>query len=159
MLSYIGTRPALTHLVDLIWRFSPRPPLQAAQTFESPMQDPMVTTILSALESVRGDYYRLVFVGPVAEPYLLAISRTTRFPLINLSLEMSRLLIDVPPARRARDLPGIAESLLDHVNAEGVILNRLELLFLPSLSHDPVRTLLRLSRNLTILAVLSLIHI
>lgn len=118
-----------------------------------PMSDPMVTTILSALESVRGEYYRLVFVGQVAEPNLLTISRISRYPLINLSLEMSRLLMAVPPAQRARNLTSIAEDLVHRVGAEGVILNRLELLFLPSLSHDPVRTLLQLSRELSILAV------
>ncbi len=116
------------------------------------MPDP-ITSILSVLESVRGEYYRLVFVGRVAEPYLLAISRASHFPLINLSLEMSRLLMEVPPVQRQRRLPDIAAERLDRVEAEGVILNRLELLFLPALSHDPLRTLLQMSRHLTILAV------
>ncbi|HET7275002.1 MAG TPA: BREX-3 system P-loop-containing protein BrxF [Gammaproteobacteria bacterium] len=117
------------------------------------MPDPLTESILAALEYVRNEYYRLVFVGRSAIPVLPDVASATGFPLINFSLEISRSLREVPLAQRARRLRGIAQSIVNEKADDGVILTRIELLFLPSLLHDPVRTLLELSRRQPILAV------
>lgn len=72
--------------------------------------------------------------------------------IINVNLELSATLVDLPSRRRPLDAPKAVAHLIEAAQTEPVILDNLEMLFDTSLKLDPIVCLRQASRNRTIVA-------
>lgn len=108
------------------------------------------------LHAATGRYFRLVllFGRPgAAEAVLRELSRRTGARRINVSLELSRHLLELPLRERPRGVLSLLEATLSAEDHGPLLLEHLELLFEPSLAQDPLRLLQQLSRTRTLAAV------
>lgn len=98
-------------------------------------------------------------------PVILLVSPTTAsndpvdairehfgWPVVHVGQTVSQKLLDVPRLRRPLEVESALRDQLEHVTAQTVLLDRLELLFLPDLAADPVMLLTRLARDRQIVA-------
>lgn len=101
-------------------------------------------------------YHRLILVvGPPRSGKTTALqelSETEGWPLINVNLRLSELLLELTHKQRALRVPRLLADILRDVSKEVAMLDNIELLFSPELSQDPLRLLQGLSRNRTIIA-------
>lgn len=108
-----------------------------------------------AIEDVSELYYRLVLlVGPSGAGKtraLLELSSTKGLQYLNLSLELSRRLLDLPTGQRPVAVRRLMEELLSG-NTGPVLCDNIELLFDVSLRQDPLHLLQLLSRQRIIVA-------
>ena len=72
--------------------------------------------------------------------------------IINVNLELSSVLVDLPSRRRPLDAPKAVAHLIEAAQAEPVILDNLEMLFDTSMKLDPIACLRQASRNRTVVA-------
>ncbi len=114
----------------------------------------VVDQIIRELQSAAGLYYRLVLVATSLDDgcsvTLREVAQRTGAPLVNLSLELSRLLLDLPRKHRPMRVHRILEEVVGRREGDAVLLDHLELLFDPALAQDPRRLLRQLSRTKTI---------
>ena len=70
-------------------------------------------------------------------------------PRINLNLELSKLLIDIPAKRRSSKVDSFVTDIVKGSDTEGmgVILDNIELLFAVELQIDPLRLFENIGRN------------
>ena len=108
------------------------------------------------IEQASGLYYRLVLlVAPAGAGKTAALRKVqTRLavPLINVDLDISRLMLELTTRRRAFQVAQILEKILRDSDCEVVLFDNLEILFEVSLKLDPLRLLQGLSRNRTVVA-------
>ncbi|HEV2131449.1 MAG TPA: BREX-3 system P-loop-containing protein BrxF, partial [Longimicrobiaceae bacterium] len=78
---------------------------------------------------------------------LREVAQHTGARLVNVTLKLSRLLIDLPDRQRPHRLAELLEQLIAAAEGDAVLLDHLELLFLPALEQDPLRLLKQLSRG------------
>jgi hypothetical protein len=101
-------------------------------------------------------YHRLILaVGPPRTGKTTALqelAKTEGWPLINVNLRLSELLLELTHKQRTLRVPRLLADLLPDLLSEVVVLDNIELLFSPELSQDPLRLLQGLSRNRTIIA-------
>ena len=76
-------------------------------------------------------------------------------PLVNVSLELSRRMLDLPERQRPLRVQRILERVVAEIDGDIVLLDNIELLFDPSLRQDPLRLLKGISRNRTTVAAWS----
>ena len=101
-------------------------------------------------------YHRLVLiVGPQGKGKTRALQNIAKrlgAPLMNINLELSRLMLDLTERQRALQ----AQRLLARIAAEPasdiILLDNLEILFDVALRQDPLRLLQGLSRSRTVAA-------
>ncbi len=102
---------------------------------------------------------RLVLLaGPASRSKTAALEETaeqTDAPLINVNLELSRRLIDLASFQRPLQVRRLLGEAIAETGSNVVLLDRLELLFDPSLRQDPLRLLKDLSRQRTLVAAWS----
>lgn len=112
--------------------------------------------ILEALRRAATLYHRLVLLtappGGGKTSALREVARHTGARLVNVNLELSRLLIDLPGRQRPHRLAELLEQLIAGAGGDVVLLDHLELLFQPTLEQDPLRLLKQLSRGRTLAA-------
>ena len=122
------------------------------------MTDRLADQIESKISQAAGLYYRLVLiVGPSGAgktPALRAASDRTGVPLTNVSLELSRRLLDLTARQRTLRLPLLLQEIVqDDVEPRTMaLLDNTEILFCADLEQDPLRLLQGLSRDRTIVA-------
>lgn len=120
------------------------------------MTDPVVERLAVAVSSARSLYHRLVLVvGPVGSGKTAALRQladSLGLPLVNLNLELSQELLDVPKGERRLAAPRLLKELVERVPGETVLLDNTEILFAPDLQLDPLRALQQLSRDRTVVA-------
>jgi|SRR5579863_4568198 len=108
-----------------------------------------------AIEDVSELYYRLVLlVGPSdagKTKALFELSSKRGFQYLNLSLELSRRLLDLAAGQRPVAVRRLMEDLLSGTTGP-VLCDNIELLFDVSLRQDPLHLLQLLSRQRTIVA-------
>ncbi|MDD5509687.1 MAG: BREX-3 system P-loop-containing protein BrxF [Dehalococcoidales bacterium] len=113
-----------------------------------------VDRLLKSIDSASSLYYRLVLVvapsGEGKTEVLNEVSKRLNKPIVNINLELSRLLIDLTQRQRILQLPRIMEQIVNGSPGDIVLLDNIELLFDPTLSQDPLRLLQDLSRNRTV---------
>lgn len=103
-------------------------------------------------------YYRLVLVvgpnGAGKTTALRAVRDHTGAPLTNISLELSRLMLDLTARQRTLRLPRLLQEIVENdVQPQATtLLDNTEILFCADLEQDPLRLLQGLSRNRTIVA-------
>lgn len=86
--------------------------------------------------------------------YLVSTLATkTEVKFINLSLDLSTLLLDLPTANYPSELLPILKKLTSQSTEKIVILDKLEFLFSTALKCEPLNVLKNLSRKQTIIAV------
>jgi hypothetical protein len=110
--------------------------------------------IIDKIEQATGLYHRLVLVvGPSGAGKTDALKEVHRHldaPLLNVNLEISRRMLDLTIRQRALQASRLVEEILGDSHVEVVLLDNIEILFDPSLQQDPLKLLLNLSRNRTL---------
>jgi hypothetical protein len=100
-------------------------------------------------------YHRLILVvapsGTGKTQALWRVSDRTGLRCVNVNLELSLRLLNIPIKRRPRRVQPLLEDIASK-NGHTVLLDNLELLFDASLEQDPLRCLELLSRRITVVA-------
>lgn len=117
---------------------------------------PAMEQIISMIQEASSQYYRLVLVvGPAGSgksQILREISSLTNAPILNISLDLSKRMLDLTTRQRILQTPRLLEELLRETGNNVVLLDNTELLFDATLKLDPLRLLQGVSRNRTIIA-------
>ena len=112
--------------------------------------------VIEKIDTVAGAFHRLVILaGPCQSGKTLCLNRVherINVPLININLEFSQKLLEMPRRQRAFEASIVAGNIVVAQEAHCLLLDNLEILFHPELSIDPLRLLQKLSRNRTIVA-------
>ena len=123
------------------------------------MAVPLADKVIAKLEHAAELYHRLVvLVAPAGAGKTAAlqdVQRNTNAPLLNVNLEVSRLMLDLTERQRALQLPRLLSQIVNASAADVVLLDNIELLFDVSLKQDPLRLLQGLSRNKTLVVAWS----
>lgn len=136
-----------------------------------PSTDPMIQTGNSTYQSIynsnsndhcmldesidrakRGYYKLVILVGPAGSgktDMMLRLNAKKGYPYVNLNLELSRNLIDMPIEERPSYIQECIETLLAPA-ADVILLDNTELVFSPQLQIDPLRLFHALSRKRTV---------
>ncbi len=120
------------------------------------MVEPLSDKIMRKVKQLDELYHRLMLV--VAPSFtgktttLLDVVDRTGAPLINVNLELSRLMLDLTQRQRALQLPRLLREIVDKDEGKMTLLDNIELLFDVGLKQDPLRLLQGLSRNKTVVA-------
>jgi hypothetical protein len=118
--------------------------------------DRALINVRSKVDQSRSLYHQLALVvasvGGGKTILLSQLRKDDGFPLVNVNLELSKLLLDVPVKRRGIEAPRLLQEIIDIQNAPVVMLDNLEVLFDPSLSLNPLTCLKQLSRHRVIIA-------
>lgn len=112
--------------------------------------------IQATIEQVRGAYSQLVLVvGPAGSGKTAALRHVANhdgYPYRNVSLELSRRLLDVEAWRRPAEVAPLVRQFVEVEAPPIVLLDNLELLFEPSLAVRPVALLQTIARNRVVVA-------
>jgi hypothetical protein len=104
-------------------------------------------------------YHRLILVvapaGGGKTAALREVQNLTHATLVNVSLELSRRMLDMTRRQRALRLPRLFGELVDGAGGGLVLLDNLEVIFDIGLKQDPLQLLRRLSRNKTVVTAWS----
>jgi hypothetical protein len=120
------------------------------------MAEPLADQVMQRIGQSAELYHRLVLlVAPAGSGKTAALQdvhKRTAAPLINVSLEISRRMLDLTERQRSLQLPRLFSEMENVAQAELVLLDNLEILFDVLLRQDPLRLLQGISRNRTIVA-------
>lgn len=112
--------------------------------------------IAEAMTNIKDSYYRLIFVvGQSCSGKTTALQQVRdakNAPLLNVSLELSRRLLELTERQRILQLPKLLDEIVVETGREEVILDNNEILFDIQLKQDPLRLLQGLSRSRTVVA-------
>lgn len=112
--------------------------------------------ILQKIPQAQGLYHRLILVvGPAGcgKTKALQLAREhTGAALLNVNLELSRLLLDLTERQRALQIARLLSEIVNRDGSEVVLLDNTEILFDVLLKQDPLRLLQGSSRNRTLVA-------
>ena len=101
-------------------------------------------------------YHRLILlVGPIGAGKtvtLREVKERTGVPLLNVTLELSRRMLDLTKRQRSMQLPALFREVVENGSGEMILLDNLEVIFDIGLQQDPLRLLQGLSRNRTVVA-------
>jgi hypothetical protein len=108
------------------------------------------------VEQAPGYYHRLLLVaGPFGSGKTALLQRTAQdldVPLLNVNLELSRLLLDLTHRQRLLQLPRLMDEIVSAPGKDVVLLDNLEMLFDRAFGQDPLALIQGLSRNRTLIA-------
>ncbi len=120
------------------------------------MATPLAERIVAKVPETAALYHRLILVvgGPRGgkTKALQALCAAQGWPLVNVNLRLSELLLELTQRQRAIRLPRLLGDLVRVTDSDVVLLDNIELLFDRELSQDPLRLLQGLSRNRTVVA-------
>jgi hypothetical protein len=114
-----------------------------------------VQPILEKLDFVNRQFHRLLLIAGASErareniAALLSVKIPS--PLININLEVSRQLLELPEKQRPFHLPGILDTIINSITQPTFIFKNIELLFNATLKTDPLRLFMNISRNKTLI--------
>ena len=118
------------------------------------MTEPLADQILKKLAQVSTLYNRLILLVGTSSSgkteTLLEIQSKTSSPIVNVNLELSRLLLDLTERQRSLQVSRILTDMLNKYDNDLILLDNMELLFDVTLKIDPLKLLQDLSRNKTI---------
>ena len=114
------------------------------------------TQITDALERAKQSFHRLVLlIGPSATGKTLLLRELAEYQdcaSLNVNLEVSQRMLDVPKSKRPLHAERIFADLIAGATGDFLILDNLEILFDPALRLDPLRLLQIASRNQSMVA-------
>ncbi|HEC62275.1 MAG TPA: BREX-3 system P-loop-containing protein BrxF [bacterium] len=120
------------------------------------MTEPLADKIMRKIKQLDELYHRLMLVvapsGAGKTSALLDVRNRTGDPLINVNLELSRMMLDLTQRQRALQLPRLLREIVDKDADKITLLDNTELLFDVDLKQDPLRLFQGLSRNKTVVA-------
>lgn len=112
--------------------------------------------VLNELKHIEELYYRLIILaapsGSGKTAALQTVQEQIGATLVNVNLELSRMMLDLTTRQRSLRLPQLLATLVEESGTETVLLDNIEILFCQALSHDPLRVLQGLSRTKAIVA-------
>jgi type II secretory pathway predicted ATPase ExeA len=116
--------------------------------------DGISNQIIDGIEQAKDLYHRLVLVvapsGAGKTAALREVNCQLGAPVLNVNLEISQRMLEMTVRQRAIQVSRLLEEILSESDEEVVLLDNIEILFDPSLQQDPLRLLLNLSRNRTL---------
>lgn len=117
-----------------------------------------VDRLVDEIRRVRSSYHPLVLlVGPAGSgraSVLRLAAEQVEGRVMNLNLELSRGLLDVPAEQRPLRFAQVLDEILSP-DVAPALLDRIEMVFDPAFQQDPVRLLRHLSRTRTVVAAWS----
>jgi hypothetical protein len=121
---------------------------------DNAMVEPLSAHIMDQLSQVVGLYHRLVLVvapsGAGKTAALREIAAQTNGHYINVNLELSRRLLDLPQRQWPIQAPRLLEDIVQGDREQVILLDNVELLFDVALQLHPLRCLQTLARQRTI---------
>ena len=115
--------------------------------------------VAEKIEHAESLYYRLVLVvgadGSANAPTLKEVAECVAAPLINVSRDLSRRLLDLTERQRRIRVPRLLGGIVAEAESNIVLLDNIGLLFDIALRQDPLGLLQRLSRRRTVVAIWS----
>jgi hypothetical protein len=107
--------------------------------------------LMQSIERAKNYHSQLIVViGKYASQLLEQAVSTNDLFEINLSLELSERLIDIPKQARSKLVSTIFSDLLNEQQTKVLLLNHIEILFDQTLLIDPLRLLQSSAKNLTL---------
>ncbi len=101
-------------------------------------------------------YHRLVLVvGPEGKGKTSALQEVAKridARLVNISLELSRRMLDLTERQRALQVQRLLDQIVAEPESDVILLDNVEILFDVALQQDPLRLLQGLSRSRTVAA-------
>ena len=120
------------------------------------MAESLSDQIICKIKDASDLYHRLILVvapaGTGKTKVLRDVEKRISTCLINVNLELSRLMLDLTKRQRALQLPKLLMDIVNDVAGDVVLLDNIEILCAVSLEQDPLRLLQGLSRNKTVVA-------
>lgn len=120
------------------------------------MAKPLSDKILECIGSATELYYRLIMViapaGMGKTAALQDVHERTQAPLVNINLDLSRVMLDLTERQRTVQLPRLLSEIVNASDTSMILLDNIEVLFDVSLKQDPLRLLQGLARNKTVVA-------
>jgi len=115
----------------------------------------VVDFVLEKLKAVNSQFYRLLLIvgasGSDGETLIGNISEETGAPVVNINLEVSRLLLELPEKQRPLNVSKILDSIIKSNKKNTLIFKNIELLFDAALETDPMRLFKTIARNKTLI--------
>ena len=112
--------------------------------------------ILTNIQDAKHLYQKLILLvgksGSGKTGILKKISNEFAVPMINVNLEMSSRLLDVPVEKRASNLSRLFSNLLSDTGSDMVLLDNMEILFDKSLQQNPLSLLQTNAKNRVVIA-------
>lgn len=119
------------------------------------MSEPLNERVIIAMRQAADLYHRLVLlVGPPASgktATLREVSRNLNVASMNVSLEISKRMLELTDRQRALMASGILDQIASN-SGDVALLDNIEILFSTALKLDPLRLLQNISRNRTVVA-------
>lgn len=110
-----------------------------------------ITTIQKHIDVASNQYNRLVFlVGPPGSGKSRLFRQLENAEYINLSQELANVLLPIPHVDRALYVNDALREIVSSRREHLLVLDNIELLFLPELQINPLGAFERLSRNRTL---------
>lgn len=123
------------------------------------MAEPLADTVIRYIDQAPGLYCRLILLaGPAGSgktATLQEVHQRTSAPLVNVNLELSRRMLDLTERQRALKLPSLLAEIVKLPGGEVILLDNIEVLFDVLLKQDPLRLLMGISRNKTVVVAWS----
>ena len=120
------------------------------------MSEPLSEQIFRMARQLDQLYHRLILVvapsGAGKTTAILKVQERTGAPLVNVNLELSRLMLELTQRQRTLQTPRLFQMLVDESSNNLVLFDNTELLFDVNLKQDPLRLLQGLSRNKSVVA-------
>jgi len=120
------------------------------------MTEPLADQIVHNIKQSAELYYRLTLVvGPTGvgkTSALVDVQARTGASLLNVNLELSRLMLDLTGRQRALQLSRLLQDLVRKSEGDIILLDNTEILFDAGLQQNPLRLLKKLSRNKRVVA-------
>ena len=120
------------------------------------MPESLAEKVMGELEHIEELYHRIVILaapsGSGKTAALQTIQEQIGATLVNVNLELSRMMLDLTTRQRSLRLPQLLATLVEESDTETVLLDNIEILFCQALNQDPLRVLQGLSRTKTIVA-------
>ena len=120
------------------------------------MTSSLSDNVIDLIGHARSLYHRLVLVvggaGTGKTRALRDVTAHTGAPLVNVSLELARRLLDLTERQRTLRAKGLLDCIVAKPGSEIVLLDNTEVLFDVALQLDPLRLLQGVSRSRTVVA-------
>lgn len=118
------------------------------------MTNQLVERVLQSLGEAAKNYHRLVVLvapsGAGKTSVFQEVGRRAGVPVVNLNLAPSKAMLELTERQRILQLPQLVKDVIEAQPGSLCLLDNIEMLFAPTLQHDPLKLLLALSRNKTV---------
>lgn len=116
------------------------------------MNTDVIQAINNELSNIQLRRHQLLFlVTDNFKKDIKFVSDVLEIPYVNINLELSEMLKDLPLNRRPRKVNEFLKKIVRDKNADTLVLDHIEILFDPQLQHNIVLLLEGISRNFSLI--------